>query len=360
MTHQDSKVDAIIIGGGQAGLAAAYHLKQTGLSCLVVEKHQRIGDNWRVRYDSLVLFASRRYSHLPGLTLEGDQTAYPNKDELADYLERYAQHFALPLALGTEVIDVQKSECGFVTQYKTKDGLVEKVNSHTVICATGGFEVPNIMPCADKLSDKVKQFTPANYQRPSQLSAGPVLIVGDGSTGRQLAREIIKTNPVTLATGSKRAVKPQKILGRDFFWWLDKLRLLRIKKDSWLGKYAQSKGPFPGKNLKLHQLKKLGIQMKGRLSDTVNETAAFLDGEKLPVSNVIWSMGYHNNYDWLKIEGVLDERGELKEERGVSTEVKGLYCIGKAWQWTRGSATLTGVGADAAYICEQISLDLKH
>ena len=353
------QIDAIIVGGGQAGLAAAYHLKQAGLSCLVVEKHQRIGDNWRVRYDSLLLFASRRYSHLPGLTLEGDPTGYPNKDELADYLERYAQHFELPMALGAEVVSVQKSDQGFVTQYKSNDGSEVTVASHAVICASGGFEVPNIMPCAKKISPSVSQFTPANYQRPSQLSPGPVLIVGDGSTGRQLAREIIKTHSVTLATGSKRAVKPQQILGRDFFWWLDKLGLLRIKKDSWLGRYAQSKGPFPGRNLKLHQLKKLGIQLKGRLSETVGESAVFVDGEQIPVSNVIWSMGYHNNYDWLKLEGALDERGELKEERGVSTAVEGLFCIGKAWQWTRGSATLTGVGADAAYICEQISLDLK-
>ena len=121
----------------------------------------------------------------------------------------------------------------------------------------------------------------------------------------------------------------------------------------------QSKGPFPGRSLKLHQLKKLGIQLKGRLSETVDESAVFDDGEKIPVSNVIWSMGYHNNYDWLKIEGVLNERGELKEERGVSTEVKGLYGMGKAWQGTRGSATLTGVGADAAYICEKIKKQLK-
>ncbi|WP_154222959.1 flavin-containing monooxygenase [Marinicella rhabdoformis] len=354
-----NKLDAIIVGGGQAGLAAAYHIKQAGLSCLVVEKHQRIGDNWRVRYDSLVLFASRRYSHLPGLLLEGDQTGYPDKEEQADYLEKYAQHFELPVALSAEVVEVRKVDDQFNTQYRDSNGTTQTVSSAAVICASGGFEVPNVLPCAKKLSDTVKQFTPTNYQRPGQLSEGPVLIVGDGSTGRQLAREIVKTHPVTLATGSKRAVKPQQILGRDFFWWLDKLGLLRMKKDSWLGKYAQSKGPFPGRNLKLNQLKKLGIRIKGRLSDTADETALFADGEKIPVSNVIWSMGYHNNYDWLKVQGALDERGELKEERGVSTEIKGLYCIGKAWQWTRGSATLTGVGADAAYVVAHIKAQFE-
>jgi putative flavoprotein involved in K+ transport len=351
-------VDVLIVGGGQAGLATAYYLGLTNQSFLIVEKNKRIGDNWRKRYDSLVLFATRRYSHIPGLKLSGDQAGYPDKDELADYLENYAIQFKFPLALGCTINHVVKNGDNYIAQYTDENGILQQVTSRALVIATGGFEKPNVLPCSQYLNNDVVQLTTENYRRPSQLPAGRVLVVGDGATGRQVAKEINKTHPVTLATGSKRAVKPQQILGKDYFWWLDKLGLLKVSKNSWLGRYMRSKQPFPGRNLTLPQLKQVGISIQDKVVSALGNSIRFANGNQAQVNSIVWAVGYHCDYSWLKIEGIIDAKGELIEQRGVSKVVTGLYCIGKPWQWSRGSATLTGVGDDAKYIVENMTQQL--
>jgi putative flavoprotein involved in K+ transport len=347
-------VDTLIVGGGQAGLATAYHLKQNNKSFLIVEKHQRLGDNWRKRYDSLVLFATRRYSYIPGLKMSGHQSGYPDKNEVADYMENYAQHFEFPLALGSEIVNVIKEGDRYLATYHNSNGDSYQVTSSALVIATGGFQVPNLMKCASNLSSNILQLTPESYRRPSQVPSGTVLVVGDGATGRQVAKELSRSHKVILATGTRRQVKPQQIFGKDYFWWLDKLGLLNASKDSLIGRYMQTKQPFPGRNLSLRKLRKSGIQIEKKVRTAVSDKVYFENGNVESISSVIWAIGYHCDYSWLKLTGVLGERGELIEERGVSKMEAGLYCIGKPWQWTRGSATLTGVGADAQYIVESI------
>ena len=347
-------VDVLIVGGGQAGLATAFHLTQANKSFLIVEKNLRLGDNWRQRYDSLVLFASRRYSHIPGLKMKGDQKGYSGKEEIADYLENYAAHFKFPLALGSKITNVIKQGDKYLATYNDSNGMAQQISSRALVIATGGFQKPNLLKCASNLSDDVLQLTTKNYQRPSQIPSGPVLIVGDGATGRQVAKELNQTHEVILASSNNHSIKPQKIFGKDYFWWLDKLGLLKANKNSILGNYMRSRNHLPGKDLKLRKLKKAGIQIENKVQTIQGDKIYFKGNNRARIKSVIWAIGYHSDYSWLKLKGIVCERGDFLEERGVSKVVKGLYCIGKSWQWTRGSATLTGVGSDAKFIVDNI------
>lgn len=209
------EVDVLVIGAGQAGLATARRLADTGLSFLVLERHPRIGDSWRRRYDSLVLFSPRSYSAPSGLDLPGDPAGYPDKDEIADYLERYARSFDLPVVTGESVVKLEKDEEGF--RAETESGRI--VGARAVIVATGAFQTPVVPGHARKLGPDVVQLTAGTYRRPAQLPPGPVAVVGDGGTGRQLAREIARTHDVWLSTGRARPVVPQRTFGRDTMEW---------------------------------------------------------------------------------------------------------------------------------------------
>jgi len=180
-------VDLLIIGAGQAGLALGYHLRQTGLRFRLVERQARIGEGWRRRYDSLVLFTPRAYSALPGLPVPGNAWGYPTKDEIADYLEQYAAHFALPVALGNGIRWLEQAEGGFQA---TMDG-GGRVVARAVVIASGAFQAPAVPSLATRFAADVQQWTAETYRNPGQLQKGPVLVVGDGATGRQIALELV-------------------------------------------------------------------------------------------------------------------------------------------------------------------------
>ena len=346
-------LDVIVIGGGQAGLVTGYYLQKSKRSFLILEKSKSVGDSWRNRYDSLTLFATRRYSDLPGLKLPGDQAGYPGKDELADYLDRYATEFKLSVKTDTHVTLLKKEN----EIYHIRTNQNESFYAKSVVLATGGFEIPNVLKMSENFSKEIVQFTPSNYQRPSQVPEGTILIAGDGATGRQVAKELSKTHDVVMATGVKRKVKPQQIFGKDYFWWLDKLGILRVTKESWFGKYMIRKAPFPGHKLNISDLKKDGVKIVGLLENADGDKVSFSSGETIQVKSILWALGYKYNFDWIKINNVTDERKNLIEYRGITPE-KGLYTIGRMWQWTRGSATLTGVGADAEYIVNHMNTEL--
>lgn len=201
--------DVIVIGGGQAGLAAGYYLRQVGLSFHIVEAHGRLGDSWRKRYDSLTLFTSRQYSGLPGLRLQGDPSGYPTKDEIADYLENYAGHFSMPVSTGTRVVRVLRENGLFHVVLDSGATLV----ALAVIVATGPFQRPVVPPFARGLSSAVAQFSAEDYKRPADTLEGTVLVAGDGATGRQIALDLAATRKVVLATGKRRNGNPPAIDG---------------------------------------------------------------------------------------------------------------------------------------------------
>jgi len=349
-------LDVLVIGGGQAGLAMGYHLKRAGHRFQIVERNPRLGDSWRNRYDSLVLFRPRAYSALPGLRVPGDLDGYPTKDEMADYLERYAGYFDLPVLTDTGIRSLTRLNDG---SFRARTDAGEIIEAGAVVVATGAFQRPAIPAISHKLSPEVLQLTPESYKRPGQIPSGRVLVVGDGATGRQIAVELATTHEVLIATGRPRRVSPERILGRSIFWWMDRLGILRASRETLVGRYLMRTDPFPGKALGLGRLRRRGITVVERLSQVDGKRVGFAGGEAAEVDAVIWATGYRDDTDWVAIPEAKDERGNFLHQRGFSP-VPGLYFIGRSWQWTRGSALFAGVGEDAAYLTEHIVKQLDR
>lgn len=342
-------LDVLVVGGGQAGLATAYHLRSTGLRFEVLERHARIGDSWRQRYDSLTLFTPRAYSALPGLALTGDPNSYPTKDEIADYLESYAARFGLPVRLGVDVEMLERMDGRFVATLG--DGSV--VEAGVVVIAAGAYQVPSIPAIASGFSGAVQQLSSGTYRNPAGVPTGTVLVVGDGATGRQIAHELAASHRVLLSHGRSRRVTRDRILGKSIFWWLDKLGFLRASRDSAIGRRLRRADPFPGRGHDTPQLVKAGVQLVPRLVEARGESARFEDGVEEQIAAVVWAAGYHDDAGWVRIPGVADSRGTFIETKGASP-VPGLFFVGRSWQSTRGSALLLGVGRDVEMIAGSV------
>lgn len=343
-------LDVLIIGAGQAGLALGYHLRHTPLRYQLLDSNARVGASWRRRFDSLVLFSPRAYSALPGMPVPGAPDGYPTKDEIADYLERYAQHFALPIVPSAAVLRLERHGPGF--RATTAGGAT--ILARAVVMANGAFQQPAVPASAAGFAPEVAQLTAADYRNPGRLPPGGVLVVGDGATGRQIAREIAPTRRVYLAVGRPRRAQPERLLGRPLFWWLERLGLLAVTRESRLGQALMRADPFPGRDLQLGRLRRAGVRLVGRLAHAAGRAADFVDGAAAEVDVVIWATGYRERSDWVAIPEAKDPGGALLHARGVSP-VPGLYLIGRPWQWTRGSALLYGVGADAAYVADHLA-----
>ena len=340
--------EILIVGAGQAGLAAGFHLRQRGVSFTLIEGRGRIGDSWRERYDSLVLFSSRAYSALPGLALTGDPSGYPGKNEIADYLEHYARMMRLPVIMNARLTSLEQRDHTFVAAIENG----QRIRATSVIIATGPFQKPLVPAFARDLNPAVAQLTGATYRRPEQLPAGRVLVVGDGATGRQVSRELTATHEVWLATGKFRLVVPQRFLGRDIIACFETTGALRADKESWHGRFVQLFDPIPGWSLRLPALRRAGVRVVRRAVQAEDRAVEFADGSAATFDAVIWAIGYHDDSSWLQIPEAVDQRGNYIQNRGVSP-VPGLFHIGREWQNNRASALLTGVGNDAVAIANQ-------
>jgi putative flavoprotein involved in K+ transport len=210
-----------VVGAGQAGLAIGFFLARQGRRFVILEAGESIGEAWRTRWNSLVLFTSRRFSGLPGLPFPGDPDGYATRDEVLAYLEQYAATFELPVRLGTPVRRLSHAAGRFGLEL---DG--GRREAEQVVVATGPFQVPRIPPIAGQLAPDVFQVHSTGYLEPSDVPAGTVVVVGGGNTGFQIAKELSETRPAYLAVGSRMTPLPQRFLDRDLFWWLAKTGLM--------------------------------------------------------------------------------------------------------------------------------------
>jgi putative flavoprotein involved in K+ transport len=347
----DAVLDVIVIGGGQAGLAMAWHLREGGARFLVLDAGPRVGHAWRSRWDSLTLFTPAQYDGLPGMDFPAPADTYPDKDQVADYLEAYAAAFDLPVRLNSRVTELRRTGEHF--QVRTAG---QTFSAHQVVVATGAFAQPFVPSLADRLDPAVTQLHSSQYRNPRDLPDGPIVVVGAGNSGMQIAAELVASRPVDLSVGANPTVLPQRLLGRDLFWWLTKLRLLGVAGSSRLGRRMRSRGEFVIGTSR-RQLGRAGVDLRARLADADGKTVRFADGTAQEVSGVIWATGFRAEHSWLRIPGVLRD-GRVVHQRGA-TEVPGLYFLGLSWQHTRGSALLGFVAADAAHLAERLAM-VRH
>jgi putative flavoprotein involved in K+ transport len=345
---RDELLDVAVIGGSQAGLAMAWHLARAGLRFVVLEAGRELGGAWRSRWDSLKLFTPTQYNALPGMPFPGPPDTYPGKDAVAAYLNDYAAKFSLPVRLNSRVTELRKTAEGF--EIRTQD---ETYRARQVVVATGPFQVPFVPPAAAQgLDGSVTQLHSASYRNPQALPPGPVLVVGGGNSGFQIAEELAAAGrQVHLAIATKAPVLPQRLAGKDLYWWLTRLGLLQISVDSRPGQRMSARDFIIGSSRR--RLRAAGVRLRPGMTHAEGRTARFADGTTLDAGTVIWATGYRPDYAWIDIPGILRD-GTVIHRRGV-TDIPGLYFLGLSWQHTRGSALLGFVHHDAAHLAGHIT-----
>ena len=339
--------DVVVVGGGQAGLAMGYFLAQHGHDFTILDAATEPAAAWRQRWDSLRLFTSARYSALPGLAFPGQSDRYPTRDEVAGYLTDYAAHFELPVELGCRVNAVRRHDHTYVVELADRTYQADQV-----VVATGPFQAPRVPPIAERLGAGVTQLHSVAYRSPAAIPSGRVLVVGGGNTGFQIAEELSGSHEVHLAIGSRQTPLPQRVLGRDLFWYLEATGVMRKSRDSRVGRRMAGRDTLIGSSPKRLR-RQHGVTLHGRAVDADGSTVRFADGSALDVGTVIWATGFGADLSWVDVP-VFDDMGNLVHTRGL-TESPGLYFLGLTWQHTRGSALLGWVKEDAEYLAEQIS-----
>ena len=340
------RLDVVVVGAGQAGLAVGHFLGAQGRRFVILEAAGSIGAAWRTRWDSLVLFTPRRYSALPGLAFPGDPDGYPTRDEVISYLETYAATFELPVESNSAVRALAQEDGAFVVE--TAD---RRLEAQQVVVATGPFQSPNVPRLAADLAPDLFQTHSTGYLRPSDVPDGRALVVGGGNTGYQIAQELSAARSVTLAVGSRQKPLPQRLLGRDLFWWLTRTGLIRKTVDTRLGRRLRERDALIGSSPR--GLRRYGVELKPRVVGASGRTIRFADGSELEADAVIWATGYRSDYSWIDAP-VVGADGKVHHRRGV-TEMPGLYFLGLSWQHTRGSALIGFVGSDAEFIARRIA-----
>ena len=281
----DELVDVVVIGGSQAGLAMAWHLARQRLRFVVLEAGPEPGHIWRSRWDSLTLFTPAQYAALPGMPFPGPPDTYPAKGQVADYLNAYAAEFNLPVRRNTRVTALIRTAEGF--EARTDDGVFR---ARQVVVATGPFQVPYVPSAAQRLDDSVTQVHSAGYRNPRMLPPGPVLVVGGGNSGFQIAEELAATRQVDLSIAANAPALPRRLAGKDLFWWLTRIGLMRVTAESRPGRRLRTRPDFIIGSSR-RRLRAAGVRFRPAMADAEGRTVRFADGTSLNASVVIWTTG---------------------------------------------------------------------
>jgi len=402
------KIDTLVVGGGQAGIAMSEHLSNCKVPHLVLERH-RIAERWRSeRWDSLVANGPAWHDRLPGMEFANfDPDAFPSKERVADYLVAYADMINAPIRCGVEVREVQRNVGRPGFRIETSDGVIEANN---VVAATGSFQIP-VIPDLVPADAEITQIHSSAYRNPEQLPEGAVLVVGAGSSGAQIADELLLSGKSVYLSVGPHDLPPRSYRGRDFVWWLGvlgKWDAVTMEPGMEHVTIAVS-GARGGHTVDFRRLARQGITLVGRtesfnnnvmyfatdLADNIARGNAYtlslldeadayvvrngldfpeepevrkvepdppcvtdpvleLDLTEVGITSILWATGFDVDYSWLKVDA-FDNQGKPKHERGISAEA-GIYFLGLPWQSRRGSSFIWGVWHDAKFLADQISI----
>ncbi len=353
------RFDTVVIGGGQAGLAAGYYLARQRRDFVILDAHDRTGDSWRNRWDSLRLFTPASFNHLPGMPFPKSRNRVITKDEMADYLETYAAHFQLPMLFGRKVNELAREG----DRYLIDAGTLQLKANH-VIVATGAYLTPRVPSFATELDPGITQLHSAAYRNPGQLRDGAVLVVGAGNSGVEIALDLAPRHPTWLS-GRDTGFIPANLesIGYRVGTVLFKALAQRLTVDTppgrWVLRRAKAfSGGHPVVGVTSDDLLRAGIQRVPRVAGVSRGRPVLEDGRVLDVTTVIWATGFVRDYRWIKLP-VFDTNGNAIHHRGVVAAESGLYFVSLPFQSSLLSGLVAGAGDDARYIATQIARRAK-
>ncbi|MFC8042827.1 flavin-containing monooxygenase [Nocardia sp. NPDC057353] len=337
-----SDLDAIVVGAGQSGLAAAHHLTRAGLSTLVLEASTDTAGSWPRYYDSLTLFSPARYSSLPGRPFPGDPDHYPHRDEVADYLRGYATGLDAEIRTGTRVTAVERDDTGFAVHTSTG----RTFTAPRLVAATGGFGNPNrpALPGQELFAGRL--IHAADYRNPDPFAGRHVLVVGAGNSAVQIAADLADhAASVTLTSRIPPRLVPQRPLGRDIHFWFTRTGLDAAP----LGRFITRPPTAPVFDTGIYRAAITADRPRLRpmFTTLTRDTARWPDDSETPVEVLITATGYRPDLGWLAALGALTTDGTPRHRGGLSTTYPGLAYLGLEWQRSLSSASLRGVGRDA-------------
>ncbi len=342
-------IDTVVVGGGQAGLAAAHALKSRGIEPVLLEAGPEPVGSWPQYYDSLTLFSPARFSELPGLHFAGDRDRYPHRDEVVDYLRGYASRLDVDIRTEHRVESVSRHDGDFVVQIAGEDPLVAR----RLIAASGGFGSaywPRL-PGLDTFGGTLLHG--GAYRSPAARTGERVVIVGGGDSAVQIGVELAQHADVSLATRRPIRFANPVLLGRDLHWWVVRSGLDRLP----LGRFLRTPPRTPVSDLgDYRRAVDAGRPDRRPMFQRLDgSTVVWSDGNREHVDTLILATGYRPAVSYLEPLGALDESGRPRQVTGLSTTVPGLGYVGLEWQRSFGSATLRGVGRDARHVIARLA-----
>lgn len=354
--------DCIVIGAGQAGLAAAYYLARAGRHYLLLEAHDRVGDSWRYRWDGLQLFTPNRYNRLPGSRFPGADYVLPDRLAVADYFETYVAEQGLRVRIGARVGSVTPTES---STFAIRLASGETLGTRTLVIAAGAYRTPRVPGFAERLPAGLPTVHTADLRSAEEWLPSPgqhVLVVGAGASGTQVARLLNKRHRVTLA-GRDPGHLPRRVLGRDVYDYLYGAHVLQTRVDSLAGR-ALARQPVGGEVRVGESVNAIarreGIARVGRVEGYDGDFVLAGGGVLSDVDAVAWATGYRNRYPFLReLPGALDAEGRARHELGHSP-VPGLWWMGLHLMRRVNSSLLGGVGRDAGEVVSEVGRYLRR